>query len=39
MFWTLIYPSSGTYDCVDELPHWSACSQFIVYWNFWCGWF
>ena len=21
MFWTLIYPSSGACDCVDELPH------------------
>ena len=30
MFRTLIYPSSGACDCVDELPHRSSCSQFIV---------
>jgi len=35
----LIYPSSGACDCVDELPHRSSCSQFIVCWSFWCGWF
>ena len=39
MFRTLIYPSSGACDCVDELPHRSSCSQFIVRWSFWCGWF
>ena len=26
MFQTLIYPSSGACDCVDELPHPSSCS-------------
>ena len=26
MFRTLIYPSSGACDCVDELPHPSSCS-------------
>ena len=26
MFRTLIYPSSGDGDCVDELPHRSSCS-------------
>ena len=31
MFWTLIYPSSGACDCVDELPHRSSCSQFVVF--------
>ena len=39
MFQTLIYPSSGARDCVDELPHRSSCSQFVVCWSFWCGWF
>ena len=39
MFPTLINPSSGTCDCVDELPHRSSCSQFVVCWSFWCGWF
>ena len=39
MFRTLIYPSSGACDCVDELPHRSCCSQFVVCWSFWCGWF
>ena len=40
---TLIYPSSGAWDCVVELPHQSSCSQFIVYWRFgaagfeWCS--
>ena len=24
MFRTLIYPSSGAYDCAVELPHWSC---------------
>ena len=33
MFRTLIYPSSGACDCVDELPHRSSCSQFIVCWR------
>ena len=37
MFRTLIYPSSGTCDCVDELPHRWSCSQFVVCWSFWCG--
>ena len=26
MFGTLIYPSSGSCDCFDELPHRSSCS-------------
>ena len=39
MFRTLIYPSSGACDFVDELPHRSSCSQFVVCWSFWCGWF
>jgi hypothetical protein len=37
MFRTLIYSSSGVCDCVDELPHRSSCSQFVVCWSFWCG--
>ena len=37
MFRTLIYPSSGACDCVDELPHRSSCSQFVVCWSFCCG--
>ena len=43
MFRTLIYPSSGACDCVDELPHRSTCSQFTVCWRFgvagfrWCS--
>ena len=43
MFRTLIYPSSGACDCVDELPHRSSCSQFAVCWRFgaaglrWCS--
>ena len=43
MFRTLIDPSSGACDCVDELPHWSSCSQFVVCWRFgaagfgWCS--
>ena len=39
MFRTLIYPPSGACDCVDELPHPSSCSQFVVCCSFWCGWF
>jgi len=39
MFRTLIYPSSGACDFIDELPHRSSCSQFVVCWSFWCGWF
>ena len=39
MFRTLIYPSSGACDCVDELPHRSSCSQFVVCWSFCCGWY
>ena len=37
MFRTSIYPSSGACDCVNELPHRSSCSQFVVRWRFWCG--
>ena len=37
MFRTLIYPSTGACDCVDELPHRSSCSQFVVCWRFCCG--
>ena len=36
---TLIYPSSGACNCVDELPHRSSCSQFVVCWSFCCGWY
>ena len=39
MFRTLIYPSSGACDFVDELPHRSSCSQFVVWWSFCCGWY
>ena len=39
IFRTLIYPSSGACDCVDESPHRSSCSQFVVCWSFWCGWY
>jgi len=39
MFRTLIYPSSGACDCVEELPHRSSCSQFVVCWSFCCGWY
>ena len=39
MFRTLIYPSSGACGCVDELPHGSSCSQFVVCWSFCCGWY
>jgi len=34
MFWTLIYPLSGACDYSVELPHWSYCSWFNVYWSF-----
>ena len=34
-----IYPSSGACDCLDELPHRSSCSQFVVCWSFCCGWY
>ena len=34
MFRTLIYPSSGACDYSVELPHWSYCSWFDVYWSF-----
>ena len=43
MFRTLIFPLSGAFDCVVELPHRSSCSQFVVYWRFgvagfeWCS--
>ena len=36
MFRTLIYPSSGACDCVDDLPHRSSYSQFVVCWSFGC---
>jgi len=46
MFRTLIYPSSGACDCVDELPHRSSCSVktdvlalvqlYGVWWCVWC---
>ena len=39
MFRTLIYPPSGAWDCVDELPHRSSCSQFVVCCSFCCGWY
>ena len=39
MFRTLMYPSSGACDCVDELPHRSSCSQFVVCWRFCCVWY
>jgi hypothetical protein len=39
MFRTLIHSSSGACDCVDELPHRSSCSQFVVCWSFCCGWY
>ena len=39
MFRTLIFPSSGACDCVDELPHRSSCSQFVMCWSFCCGWY
>ena len=39
MFRTLIYPSSGACDCVDELPHRSSCSQFVVCGSFCCSWY
>ena len=34
MFRTLINPSSGACDYSVELPHWSYCSWFDVYWSF-----
>ena len=34
MFRTLIYPSSGAFDCAVELPHRSFCSRFVVCWRF-----
>ena len=37
MFRTLIYPSSGACGCVDELPHLSSCSHFVLCWSFCCG--
>ena len=39
MFRTLVYPSSGACDRVDELPHRSSCSQFVACWSFCCGWY
>ena len=45
MFRTLIYPSSGACDCVDELLHRLSCSQFVVCWRFgnagfeWCSFY
>ena len=39
MFRTLIYPSSGASDFVDELPHRSSCSQFVVCCSFCRGWY
>jgi len=42
MFRTLIYPSTGAFDCAVELPHRSFCSRFVVCWRFgaagfgWC---
>ena len=39
MFRTLIYPSSGACDCVDELPHRSSCSQCVMCWSFCCVWY
>ena len=30
---------SGACDCVDELPHRSSCSQFVVCGSFCCGWY
>ena len=34
MFRILIYPSSGASDYSVELPHWSYCSWFDVFWSF-----
>jgi len=34
MFRALIYPSSGACDYSVELPHWSHCSWFDVFWSF-----
>jgi len=39
MFRTIVYPSSGACDCIDELPHPSSYSQFVVCWSFGCGWY
>jgi len=33
------YPSLGACGCVDELPHRSSCSQFVVCGSFCCGWY
>ena len=33
-FRTLIYLSSGACDYLVELPHWSYCSWFDVFWSF-----
>jgi len=33
MFRTLIYPTSGACDHSVELPHWSYCSWFDVFWS------
>ena len=34
MFRTLIYPSLGACDCVDELPHRLSCTEFVACWSF-----
>ena len=34
MFRILIYPSSGAWDCVVELPHRLFRSRFVVCWRF-----
>jgi len=34
MFRTLIYSSPGACDYSVELPHWSYCSWFDVFWSF-----
>ena len=34
MFRTLIYRSSGAFDCAVELPHRSFFSRFVVCWRF-----
>jgi len=39
MFRALTYSSSGTCDCVDELPHRSSCSQFVECSRIFCGWY
>jgi hypothetical protein len=39
MFRTLIYPSSGAYDCTVELPHWSyVLGSMCVGVSVWLGW-